>query len=153
MLFWNSLAFSMRYQVSIKYGKMQASVLTKFIPFICTSSIWGQSCSPCFLHPPAPQQTIVGGSIPWITVLGALIHIWMPEIQWWLWQVLLIRMAGDIFISQYYNDGFIIVWSEVKWSRSVLSDSVIPWTGACQAPLSMGFSSKNTEVPVCHFLL
>ena len=24
------------------YGKMQASRLTEFIPFICTSTIWGQ---------------------------------------------------------------------------------------------------------------
>ena len=69
--------------------------------------------------PPAPQQTTVGGSIPWITVLGALIHIWMPEIQWWLWHFLLISTAGDIFISQYYNDGFIIVWSE--WSEGAQS--------------------------------
>ena len=29
---------------------------------------------------------------------------------------------------------------------SVMSDSVIPWTVACQAPLSMRFSSKNTGV-------
>ena len=27
------------------HGKMQASGLTKFIPFMCTSAIWGQSCS------------------------------------------------------------------------------------------------------------
>ena len=27
------------------YGKMQASGLTKLIPLMCTSAIWGQSCS------------------------------------------------------------------------------------------------------------
>ena len=75
------------------YGKMQASKLTEFTPFTCTSAIWGQSCflvhfASCF--PPAPQKSLwsgggvgVGsgsGSIPWIAVLGALIHIWRPEI-------------------------------------------------------------------------
>ena len=29
---------------------------------------------------------------------------------------------------------------------SVMSDSVTPWTVACQASLSMGFPSKNTGV-------
>ena len=28
-------------------------------------------------------------------------------------------------------------------SRSVLSDSVIPWTVACQAPLSVGYSKQE----------
>ena len=37
-------------------------------------------------------------------------------------------------------------------SRSVVSDSVTPWTLVLQAPLSMGFSNKNTGVG-CHFLL
>ena len=42
---------------------------------------------------------------------------------------------------------------ERKWSRSVLSDSLWPHgLVAYQAPLSMGFSSKNTGVG-CHFLL
>ena len=36
--------------------------------------------------------------------------------------------------------------------RSILSDSVTPWTVALQAPLSMGFSGLNTEVDF-HFLL
>ena len=35
---------------------------------------------------------------------------------------------------------------------SVVSDSVIPWTVARQAPLPWGFSGKNTGVG-CHFLL
>ena len=34
-------------------------------------------------------------------------------------------------------------------SLSVVSDSVTPWTVACQAPLAMGFPSKNTGVD-CH---
>ena len=28
-------------------------------------------------------------------------------------------------------------------SRSIMSDSVTPWTVACQAPLSMGFSGQE----------
>ena len=39
------------------------------------------------------------------------------------------------------------------FSRSVVSDSFkTPWTADRQAPLSMGFPSKNTGVG-CHFLL
>ena len=37
-------------------------------------------------------------------------------------------------------------------SHSVVSDSAIPCTVACQGPLSVGFPSKNTGVG-CHFLL
>ena len=38
-------------------------------------------CSPCFLHFPSSSAiTIRDGSICWITVWGALIHIWRPEI-------------------------------------------------------------------------
>ena len=37
-------------------------------------------------------------------------------------------------------------------AASVMSDSVTPWTVAHQAPLSVGFPSKNTGVG-CHFLL
>ena len=29
------------------------------------------------------------------------------------------------------------------YSRSVVSDSVTPWTAVCQAPLSMGFSRQE----------
>ena len=37
--------------------------------------------SPCFLHPPSSSAiTMRGGGIRWITVLGALIHIWRPEV-------------------------------------------------------------------------
>ena len=36
-----------------------------------------------------------------------------------------------------------IMKSDVKWSRSVMSHSVAPWTVAYQAPLSMGFSRQE----------
>ena len=38
------------------------------------------------------------------------------------------------------------------FSHSVVSNTVTPWTVACQASLTMRFSSKKTEVG-CHFLL
>ena len=65
-------------------GKTHASGLTQFIPFLCTSAIWGHSgflVLPCFLNSPSPSAITEGaGSILWITVWGALIHIWRPEI-------------------------------------------------------------------------
>ena len=42
------------------YGKMQASGLTVFTYFLCTSAIWGQSCFLVHLAsgiPPVPQQS------------------------------------------------------------------------------------------------
>ena len=45
------------------YGKMQASGLAEFIPFIGTSAIWGQPCPLVHLAsciPPAPQQSLWG---------------------------------------------------------------------------------------------
>ena len=54
------------------YGKMQASGLTEFIPFICISPIWGQSHF--FVHPAsciatAPQRSpqVVAASAEWIS--------------------------------------------------------------------------------------
>ena len=35
-------------------------------------------------------------------------------------------------------------------SHSVLSDSVIPWTVACQVPLSMGFSRQEYWSELLH---
>ena len=42
-----------------------------------------------------------------------------------------------------------VKWSEVKWSRSVMSDSATLWTVANQAPPSMGFSRQEywSELP------
>ena len=36
-----------------------------------------------------------------------------------------------------------VKWSEAKWSRSVVSDSAIPWTVAYHAPPSLGFSRQD----------
>ena len=43
-------------------------------------------------------------------------------------------------------------WTEMKWSRSVISNSATPWTVAYQVPRPWDFSSKSTGVG-CHFLL
>ena len=73
MLFWNSLASSMRYQVSIKYGKMQASVLTKFIPFrlalcACTSVV-SDSLQPLLPLPGASVHGILQARIlDWVAM-------------------------------------------------------------------------------------
>ena len=70
-------------------GKMQASGLTGFNPSIRSSAIWGNPVSLFTLSssrqllPAFPQlfsHTMEGGSIPRIKDLGALIHIWRPEI-------------------------------------------------------------------------
>ena len=71
------------------YGKMQASGLTGFNFSICSSAIWGQPCFPAHLKgwqvaascfPPAPQPSPWGVAASPGSVLGALIHIWRPEI-------------------------------------------------------------------------
>ena len=77
------------------YGKMQASGLTEFIPFTCTSALWGQilvhlkeegqmwqmaaSCIPHPSSPPSPSSsaiTVEDGSI-WIT--GTVFHFGSPH--------------------------------------------------------------------------
>ena len=97
------------------YEKKQASVLTEFVPFICTSAIWGQSCfiihlASCIL--PAPQQlgwgdrgggpTTSTGSHRSQLVLGALIHLWRREI------------ADGCFIS------CLLIWQEIFSFHSML---------------------------------
>ena len=42
--------------------------------------------------------------------------------------------------------------NHLQITHSAVCNSLRPWTVACQAPLSMGFSSKNTGVG-CHVLL
>ena len=70
------------------YGKMQASGLPEFIPFMCTSVIWGQIPFLDFLHPPPPPSpsaiTVEAGHLldhrHCVPFWGALIHIWRFEI-------------------------------------------------------------------------
>ena len=62
---------------------------------------------------------------------------------------LIITSANFIFRRQVQL--FCIYFSKSA-SHSVVSDSAIPWTVACQYPLSMDSSGKNTGVG-CHFLL
>ena len=41
------------------------------------------------------------------------------------------------------EDVLLIIGSEVSENHSVVSDSAIPWTAACQGPLSMEFSRQE----------
>jgi len=69
------------------YGKMEASGLPEFTPFLCTSATWGQSCLLVHLASckaacsPAPQQSLWGVEASAGSQFGvAPIHIWRPEI-------------------------------------------------------------------------
>ena len=43
----------------------------------------------------------------------------------------------------YFTDRWGKTWGERKWSRSVVSDCLCPWTVVYQASLSMGFSRQE----------
>ena len=65
-------------------------------------------CLPCFLNFPSPSAITEGaGSMLWITVLGALIHIWRPE------------------ITEGCDISFLFIWQEAfftssnPWSRKI----------------------------------
>ena len=84
------------------YGKLQASGLTESIPFICISAIWGQPCfrvplASCI--PPAPQQSTCRWQHLLDHSLGSSHSHLEARNHWWLWHVLFIDVAGDIFIS------------------------------------------------------
>jgi len=131
---------------------MQASGVTEFIPFICTSAISGQ---PCFLvHlkewqmaisciPLAPQQSlwrVRGNSIHCVTVLGAVIHIWRPEIadgcdiSWlWIWQEIFSFHRLDTVFLKGDPTGF---WTEIilgcvgsSFIAGYLASLALPYAG------------------------
>ena len=106
--------------------------------------------------PLAPQPSPLGrGSIRWIAVLGALIHVWRPVI------------AGGCDIS------YLLIWQETFsfhkgkntcppssiHSCSVVSDSATPRTAARQASLSISNSqsllrlmSTESVIPSNHLM-
>ena len=101
---WSS---KIRYQVKefsiLCMGRCKPQ-LTEFIPFICTSAIWGPSCSACFLHSPSSSAITVGC---WQHLLdhsfGSPHSLLEARNHWWLWHWLInmwSNMAGDILISQ-----------------------------------------------------
>ena len=59
------------------------------------------------------------------------------------------QLAPD---KEYLHDKCSLTWS-LLFSHSIGSDSVTPWTVACQAPLSIGFSRREYTGVDCHFLL
>ena len=81
-----------------------------------------------FLHSPSSSEITLGsGSIPWIPVWGALIHIWRPEIAdgcdiscLLIWQEM---FSSDRTIRLPWWLRWERKW---KWSRSVVSDSWRP---------------------------
>jgi len=99
------------------YAKMQASGLTEFTPFICTSAVWGQSLLLAQLAsriPPVPLQS------PWRVApfTGSKFGELLLEARnhCWLWRYLFINMAGDIFISQNCPGD-----SEAHWSLRAIA--------------------------------
>ena len=59
------------------------------------------------------------------------------------WQDFLLSF-GWIMVHCVYICMYVCIYMKVKSvSRSVMSDSATPWTVACQAPLSMGFSRQE----------
>ena len=84
-------------------GKMQSSGLTEFIPFICTSALWGQSCFLLHLISCiAPQQSLFRVD----PSFGSPHSHLEARSHWWLWHFLFINMARDIFISHNQSYGF-----------------------------------------------
>ena len=89
--------------------------------------------SPCFLHSPHSSAITVGvGIIRWITIWGALTHIWRPEIA----------DGCDISCLLIWQRYFHFTKNKtpallVQFSHSAVSDSATPRTAACQASLSI----------------
>ena len=88
---------------------MQASGLTEFIPFICTSHIWGQArfllhlkecqmAAPCIL--PALQQSLWVWQHPLDHSFGSPHSPLEARGRRCLWRFLFTGTAGNIFISQ-----------------------------------------------------
>ena len=64
-------------------GKMQGSGLTALAPFSHTSAVRGQPCvlfTWLLAFPQLLSDHSGGGRIRWVTVWGALIHMWRPEV-------------------------------------------------------------------------
>ena len=91
-------------------GRCKPLCSLSLLLWICASAVWGPTPVSLLtvrigrwlllVFPQLLSNPSRYGSIRWITVLGALIHIWKPEINhWWLWHFLLVNMAEDIFIS------------------------------------------------------
>ena len=84
------------------------------------------------------------GNQPWLFVgrtdaeaeAPLLWHTWCEELTHWK-----ILMLGKIEAER--SGWQRIRWSKRKSSHSVVSDSVTPWTVACQTPLSMEFSRQG----------
>ena len=71
---------------------------------------------------------------------------WNCFLNFSIFSLLVYRNASDFCVSISYPSTLfysLIKFSSVQFSRSVMSDSVTPWTVAYQALLSMGFSRQE----------
>ena len=127
------------------HRRMQASRLTEFISFICTSASWGQILFLLRLKewqmaasriPPAPQQSLGGVVASPGSQAGEPSFTFGGQKSLRLWHFLFTNMAGDIFISQ--------LLSHVRLFVTL-------WTVAHQTPLSM--ESPRQEFWSGYFLL
>ena len=162
------------------YGKIQASGLTEFIAFICTSAIWAKSCflvhlkqwqlwqmaAPC--APPAPQQspwrvdhhggwiTMASGS-PWRVAASAGLSFGSPHSHlearnhWWLWHFLFIDLAVELFIWKCLLISSTLVLHATL--PQVLATTIlffIPWAWLFSIPHRRGFM---WYLSVCFWLI
>ena len=106
----------------------------------------------------ATHSSILAWRIPWTEESGRLQSTGLQESNMTEWLTLSLSMTNNdglpvILIinmyQKYVHLDFVLSFSQIDnkpwwwFSCSVASDSANPWTVACQAPLSMGFSRQN----------
>ena len=84
----------------------------KHVPQLCYLGPSLFPCSPCFLHSPSSSAITMGWGVEVAASLDPSFGSSHSHLEarngydghyWWLWQFLLINMAGDIFISQWFS--------------------------------------------------
>ena len=115
---------------------MQASGLTEIIPFICIPAFWGQvpflvqlkewQMATSAFPLSSSAVIMVSGTICWISVLGALIHIWRPEITNSC-DISCLLTCLEIFSFYIIIDFF---WSVVIKSIDLHCNALFLWTFA-----------------------
>ena len=95
------------------YGKMQESGLTKIIPLMCTSALWGQYL--VFSQPEFPQGSLQGVAAIWWLLDGrySLFPSWVPSgltssllegcNHWWSWHLCLLIWQAMFYLSMQNN--------------------------------------------------
>ena len=129
---------------------MQASGLLEFSPFMWTSAVWGPSSFLVHVASCSPQllSSYCGGdTICWITVWGARIHFWRPE------------------IADGYDISCLLIWQEIFSFHMILPEECARVLGPQSCPTLRSHELKPTELLCpwdfpgkrtgvgCHFLL